>query len=330
MKTSVLSKTAKPAGESKARVTANPLQLLQGGNQNGDKQPVFNPLQLLSVYSAKTAIQLKRTPSEIDMAAYLRSGRRGDKAENTDTADTVNENYQKSFTSGEGLMNKGVKWFTGQEDAVKPVSNQATSNKVATAGYKDFWFPKGGAGNIVVCTHRGSSVDELESGQVTGYNISDDFDDDQSFLYSNTFNVLTGEFHASINYREADVELAKEENLSEALPNSEIIWHQHLVATAAAELLRVDGEKKSIQQITRNQIGNTQTLDTIFMCDGGAEAQAEEKIKLEHPNEDAHALLGTPNGNSALWIIMQHGRSVGLSDIAAVRYSQDWLEITYM
>jgi hypothetical protein len=241
---------------------------------------------------------------------------------------TKSDHYDASLVSGRKLFIKGVKWFRGDHDAEAPVSNATTNDAVAAAGYKDFWFADNDE-EIVVCTHRGPKVAGLHSGPSDSrYQVSDDFDDDQSFYYSNTFNIVTGEFHASINYGKTD-NLENAVTLGAAPNNSEIIWHQHLIAKAAAASLQMEGDA-SIRSISRNQISNDQTLDTIFLCDRGAEAAAGQEITLTEPTEDAMALLGTPNGNSAVWLLMQHGHRSGATDIASVTYSKDKLVITYM
>jgi hypothetical protein len=276
---------------------------------SANRQSKMNEMKVAYPDSSIGSVQRKRVPAE-------------------GVIKTKSDHYDTSLTSGRKLFVQGVKWFRGDHDAVAPVSNAATTDAVAAAGYKDFWFAKNSQ-EIVVCTHRGAKVAGLESGLSRGrYNVSEDLYDDQCFYYSNSFNIVTGEFHASNNYGKADNQ-ENEATLGKAPNNSEIIWHQHLVAKAFAATLKLEGDA-GIRSISRNQISNDQTLDTIFMCDKGAEAAAGQEITLTEPTEDAMALLGTPNGNSAVWLLMQHGHQSGATDIASVTYSKDRLVITYM
>ena len=212
--------------------------------------------------------------------------------------------------------------------------SEETLDKVTKAGYKDFWIVDGK--KITVNTTRGSAVADLESKEVDSYQITDDFEDDQDFLYSNSFDTESGVFHASVNYRDLDQESADEEELSPALPNSEIIWHQHKLAQQIARQ-KASGEgddnfrPSRFNAISREQISNEQTLDTIFMSDGGSQAVKNEKVTIEDgKNPDAWALLGTPNGTSSLWLLMQHGHEEGATDIESVTYTKDGLLIRFM
>jgi hypothetical protein len=149
-------------------------------------------------------------------------------------------------------------------------------------------------------------------------------------MYANTFNVKTGEFHASINYRNADSKVAEDEKLPPALSNSEIIWFQQEHAKRVYQEKNPDsGELKSITSISRNQIGNTRTLDTIFMSDENRVAFGGGTVVLNEPTEEAIALLGTPNGNSSVWILIQHAAS-GQVDIESVEFTRNGLKINYM
>jgi len=275
-------------------------------------------------------IQLKRDigahQTQIDFVANKIS--RGDGEKQTDTLDTVQNNYTKSLASGIRVMTKGLKWFTNAHDKPAAISNDANQESVAAAGYKVFWFFKGDDSVTVMMT-RGLYAKDSNSKEVEGYNF-DVFDDDQDFLYANTFNVLTGAFHASINYRKQDDELAAEEGLPNALPNSEIIWFMHQHAKKVyAEKNPEAGPLKSITSISREQIGNTQTLDTIFMSDENRVAQTNGTVTINEPTEEAIALLGSPNGNSAVWALIQHALS-GTIDIEKIEFSKNGLKIYYM
>ncbi len=249
---------------------------------------------------------------------------------------TPSENYDKSLLSGNNLKAKGLKWFTKHSSAEKPVTSTETDDKVTQAGYKDFWFFNSKGTKVTISTHRGPEVADLKSQEVEGYDISDDFEDDQDYFYSNSFDTLTGQFSASINYREWDQEEADKNKLSAALPNSEIIWHQHRLAQRVANEKakkenRNDFKASRLNAISREQISNEQTLDTIFMSDGGGQARQGGEVTIEDGTDpDVWALLGTPNGNSSVWVLMQHGHEQKMADIESVTYTKDGLVIKFM
>jgi hypothetical protein len=122
-----------------------------------------------SVNTGHQAVQRKRDidnkQTQTDFEANR--GRRGDKTEGTDTLAVVAGNYNESLTSGQGLMNEGVKWFTNAPDKKPSVSTEATLGKVASAGYKVFWFFRGD--NVTVLMTRGREYDRLENKEVKGY-----------------------------------------------------------------------------------------------------------------------------------------------------------------
>ncbi len=67
------------------------------------------------------------------------------------------------------------------------------------------------------------------------------------------------------------------------------------------------------------------------MTDGGSQAVNNEKVTIEDGTDpDVWALLGTPNGTSSLWLLMQHGREQGATDIESVSYIADEMVIRFM
>jgi hypothetical protein len=85
---------------------------------------------------------------------------------------------------------------------------------------------------------------------------------------------------------------------------------------------------RGLKTIKRSSITNPQTKHTIFWCDRGGEAWATtNKITVTPADEDFWALLGTPNGNSAAWLVLQHGESMGATGIENIIYSDNDLTI---
>ena len=223
-------------------------------------------------------------------------------------------------------MQRGLDWFTRSPQALPQVSSEQTRAALGAKGYKTFHRTDAERGSVELRTHRGPDVAGIAPGEVDEFELGDD----QDYFYSNEYRGTTGEFHASVNYGNADTAMADEQELPETARNSEIIWEQYQRALEALRAARPEAPPQTLKNITRNEISNTQTLDTIFMCDGGAQAQAGATVTLTEPSEDAIALLGTPNGNSAVYVLIQHGAEFGGRDIESVSYGKDSLDIKYL
>ena len=299
---------------------------LAGQRASGDKHLVARPSSL-----RRRVIQMKRdiTQQQTQQDFEENEGERGDQEEDSDTLQVVESNYQKSLRTGKRVVSEGIKWFGDAPDKQSRIETYGgTFQKVLDAGYKVFWFfPR--KGHVTVCMVRGKKYASLESGEVAGYRHGP-FYDDQSYFYANTFDVLTGKFHASVNYKNADDEAASEDDLPPSLSNSEIIWFQQQHAKDVfLDKYGTTQELSRISSISREEIGNTQTLDTIFMSDDARATMEGKSGIIDEPTEEAIALLGTPNGNSAVWLLLQHEDS-GTVDIEQIKYSKDRLVIKYM
>ncbi|MBO9701969.1 MAG: DUF4157 domain-containing protein [Sporocytophaga sp.] len=320
--------------------------------------------------TSQITVQRKRSKDDGITKEDFSKNYRGNEKKVGDTVDVAEANYQKSLTSGRDKMNEAVKWFTNASDKKAQIETYGgTYQSVLDAGYKVFWFFPDEE-SVTICMTRGTirkrnsdvsgsdnehdsgsgsdneydSGEEsendnenkkgeiviLESQEVSGYAHSDVFEEDQDYLYANTFNVKTGEFHASINFRDLDTKLANKENLPPALSNSEIIW---FMQSHAKEVYRLKypevGELSAVTSISREEIGNTQTLDTIFMADENREAFEGDTVTLTEPTDEAIAILGTPNGNSSLWMLIQHEKS-GTVDIESLEFESDHIKINYI
>jgi hypothetical protein len=302
---------------------------VQGLRQLAEQaQPAVGPVN--SGISDRQIVQKKRDPGNEQTQTDFHNSPRGDNEKETDTVATAVQNYEASLKRGTELVHRGLNWFVGAS-SIPPISTEETHKKVIDAGYKIFWFFPDEE-SVTICMIRGKEYDGLKSEEVGGYFRENFFVDDQDYFYANTFNVKTGEFSASINYRNKDQEIADKEELPAALSNSEIIWFQQ--AFARAMYGKKHGEETGplakINSISREEIGNTQTLDTIFMCDDERVAfQGGTKV-ISEPTEEAMALLGTPNGNSSVWILIQHETPGGSVDIESVEFTEDGLVIRFL
>jgi hypothetical protein len=313
---------------------------IMGGKALTAWQKGNTPSQTIDAATGQDTVQRKRVDDEITQADFkLNSKRRGDDKKDSDTLQVVENNYQKSLISGRDKMNEAVKWFTNAPDKKPQIETDETHQNVTNAGYKVYWFFDDD--KVTICMARGyvtisdgdgneKKLDiTSESGEVDGYE-HDVFDDDQDYLYANTFDVKTGAFHASVNYRSNDIKIAEDLGLPPALSNSEIIWFmQSFAKDKYKEKYPGTTGLSEVTSISREEIGNTQTLDTIFMADENRIAFLKGKVKLDDPTEEAIAILGTPNGNSALWMLIQHEKS-GKVDIESLEFERDNIKINYM
>ncbi|MCA8928923.1 MAG: hypothetical protein KDC18_12705 [Alphaproteobacteria bacterium] len=253
----------------------------------------------------------------------------GDESENVNEPADAERQYQASLTKGRDLIGDALAWYTDATANAPARDDRSVVLDVLGAGYKYFWMIRGD--EVTVCIDRSSRTDHVLPQEISGYAAFDDFEDDQSWMYANTFNVRTGAFHASINYRTMDADFAKTDVYDPPLPNSTIIWFQKVIATHVYRKAHPDAEVSGrLQSISREQVGNTQTLATIFMADTDRTAFEGGTVTLTEPDEEAIALLGSPNGRSALFALMDHMPGNGAVDIASVSFTEDGLVITYV
>jgi hypothetical protein len=113
---------------------------------------------------------------------------------------------------------------------------------------------------------------------------------------------------------------------AQAPPNSEAFWWQYkkVLHVLFPEKARYKEEKrKSLAHIARTVIVNEQTEDTMRWCQGTP--TSEPGWFVVHPTEaerdDFCALLGTPNGTAAGYLLIQHGVSFMKKGIASIEYS---------
>jgi len=326
MKQAIPSTTNRSMPESGvSAASANPLQLLKGRPPAGMTQPVLhNPIQMLK---SQMPAQLMRQVAEEEMEHYLQHADRGDSEEEDDTADTVRGNYTASLDVGRGLMTSGLAWFTGNPEK-PPVSNVKTEEEIQARGYQDEYSFTGS--EVLMGTDRVGPGNATPPIDKQGGMVSDEHH------YRNYFNVSTGEFKADMNYRNEDTAVAEENGFNagterqNGIRNSEMIWHQILLARSKAPGKGIDQLTK-LKSITRGGVQNTQTLDTMFMCrDGGQRLIDNAPVVFDEPDDDVMALLGTPNGRSAVVLLLEHGSAEGLTDIESVTMTKTDLTIKYM
>lgn len=130
-----------------------------------------------------------------------------------------------------------------------------------------------------------------------------------------------GTFIAEQNFRNRDNNANEETRERPAPPNSEMIWHQYQVA-AEHYGLELEG---NLRQLKRSNIINYSTADTIFWSDGGGAAQDTE---VRPEDDDFAALLGSPNGRSAAFLLTQHGAEMGAEGIESIVYNGETRNMT--
>lgn len=153
--------------------------------------------------------------------------------------------------------------------------------------------------------------------------------------YTNLFR-WDGSVVAEKNDRTGDTE----NNPRRAAPphQSELLWYQYTVARG---LLQPPGGAalRDLRQIKRENIKNAETLDTIFLTNGGFTVFWQpQQISLDPTLEtytdagnDYWSVLGTPNANSAVRLLIARGsgRGFGAAALDSVAYGEDFIFINY-
>jgi hypothetical protein len=145
--------------------------------------------------------------------------------------------------------------------------------------------------------------------------------------YTSTYSLSAGKFTAQKNFKDS------EQDQTFAEGNSEIIWNQYKSAIKQAKSVSGGQDLKyagNLGEIERNTIINDQTLDTIFFCDGGGKVLNNRETSVVLPESaDFWALIGTPNGISAGWLIIDHGTALGLQSLESIEYQRMRMNIKY-
>ncbi len=261
---------------------------------------------LIGNSNARPVVQRKR-----DAAAVLKTDPNSDVEE-------AERDYTASLESGLKLRDKGLIWYQQGEGATKPIDTETTNTSIEAAGYKTFWTVDGSKFELV--TERGDRVEGQESRQLSGFgDVFEDFEDlGTDVMYGNSFDAATGAFTAEGNWGNWDDDFNKK--LGARAKNSEIIWHQQALARSKYAQ-SVGGPGPTLDSITRSAINNDPTLHTLLFCDGWPGVKGVCQVTLESPfSDDVWALLGSPNGNSSVHLLMQHGEEFDGLDIRSVVY----------
>ncbi|NJM76812.1 MAG: DUF4157 domain-containing protein [Acaryochloridaceae cyanobacterium RU_4_10] len=169
--------------------------------------------------------------------------------------------------------------------------------------------------------------------------------------YTGRYYPAQGKYFADENFKDRDLRYwgsAKEKGTQAKEvgqygapePNSDIIYAMYQLAKVLAEREKDRvAEAKGLQKIRRHHIINADTLITMMQCDQG-KVSIEFKNKGEligegQPNsteDDYWALLGTPNGQAAGYIALQHtkteeGEKGVTQKIGYVKYKESELTI---
>jgi hypothetical protein len=109
---------------------------------------------------------------------------------------------------------------------------------------------------------------------------------------------------------EASCYASSEPQGQERVNNSEIFYHQ-LKALGA-------NRTGALLKIKRNRMQNDQTRDTIFMTDRAGGKFGQVVTLTPDDGGDFWAVVGTPNGRAAGWLVAQRGRKFGVTRIVSI------------
>ena len=209
-------------------------------------------------------------------------------------------NYGKSKVSGDNLKPKIQEWKVNKAKFLK----KGTRKAVRDSGYRHGYATKS-ADEVKVASDRGWKRPPAPPEVLSETHPGD---------YTNYYN-RSGEFTAAWNMKDYD----EGKGSGAPLPNSEIIWYQYKLALDKLNMPHKTHKKGNLKQIHRATIINVQTKDTIYWCDKAVEAEDAPQT-VTSTDDDFWALLGSPNGNSSAWLLLQHGVSMGASDIDSITY----------
>lgn len=141
-------------------------------------------------------------------------------------------------------------------------------------------------------------------------------DNEMTGQYENRIDLDTGTIIADNNKGTKD---PLEKN---RLPNSEVLWQQYR-AVAKQQLGADFPESKamsSISKIIRHIVANAESQRVVFMAypDGEAWKDGNDRDWLPH-TEEYNAILGTPNGQSAAYMLLDHFEEIGEKTLGIIR-----------
>lgn len=239
-----------------------------------DVQRNTNPASLRAFSRGTEAIQTKRA--------------RPEESEARKTYDQLEPTYNEALTKGQGYLaalgrRRGNLLYSGE----KPWE---ISEKLYQSMQEIFY---------------GYDTDVDFNGEEDGlyyYTAATTNPSDEGNFYNNNITLPTGEIHADNN----------EAGDNPTPPsNSEVLWYQYSLALEHYNENRQQGEEiggESLSQISRETIINDTTNEVIWMV-YDSDDQVEKTVAAD--SEDGQALLGTPNGKSAVWLLFDHLEEVG-------------------
>ncbi|MDX1908777.1 MAG: hypothetical protein SF053_17200 [Bacteroidia bacterium] len=222
--------------------------------------------------------------------------------------------YNTSLDKGQALKSKYEKWKAQDGKRTDPVID------ALSVDYK------------TTIDRTGTTVDLATGIGVNAPESKDKASDHPKANYKNKYLLDQKQFRAGYNVRNKD-------NLQDKASNSEVIYSQYKRALRVFNNARkIKGndlnlgadltEKGNLRELRRHDITNVSTRDTLFWCDGWV-AENQNETTVTEANDDFWALLGTENGNSAVWLIIQHGVALGMTGIREIVYGKNYFIIRY-
>jgi len=226
--------------------------------------------------------------------------------------DASRPNYEKSAASGRKLAASYATWKPkNTEDRVRHAQHALSTVSTVDARYETISHRFADDTVRLHTSKAGTGIKPEWINDPTGGDITP---------YDNRYSPRTGRFAAHYNVKDED-------GVKAPASNSEVIWSQYRTAIARLGMQ----EKGGLAEIERHNIINPQTNDTIFWSADGLTncADGRSTTTIDRASPDFWPLLGTPNGNSAYWLLEQHGTEFGATDIRDVTYGRGSLVIRY-
>jgi hypothetical protein len=142
---------------------------------------------------------------------------------------------------------------------------------------------------------------------------------------------MEGSFINEVDLGARKIAAAFNERGGGSIPNSEAFWWQYkkvLHGAFSDPATYKEKKRESLAHIVRSGISNDTTLDTMRWCQGSAMGQGWFVVRpTGTERDDFCALLGTPNGTAAAYLLIQHGVSFTKKTIESIEYSLDSREM---
>ncbi len=103
--------------------------------------------------------------------------------------------------------------------------------------------------------------------------------------------------------------------------NSELLWYQYSQALEHYRAKYANDAQTNIAEITRESITNKETKKIIWMV---FDNDVQDEKTVTPDSDDGKALLGSPNGKSSVWLLVDHLEELGNKNIQSIKLDKTY------